>query len=306
MSNLRATYWCFTDNKFTDFQKYTELYTEYSDIIRYIIVGKEIAPTTGKMHGQGFIQFKTKRRFNTVKKTLPPGVHLSTMKARDSQQAADYCKKDNHYKEYGTHIKQGQRTDLEQTLHEIKHGATDYEIASNHGQLFVQYGKRLQHYRQVMLQQQTKQFRKLTVEYVYGTTGTGKTRSAVEESKEDYFMIQGDQMDWWDGYQGEKHLIIDEYSNQVPITKLLNYLDGYQLRLPIKGGFTYAAWDKVTITSNLQPGELHPNAKPEHQQALTRRIHKWTHKSLVPLDLFGKKVKSRVSHKDICLKDLDT
>jgi hypothetical protein len=88
------------------------------------------------------------------------------------------------------------------------------------------------------------------------------------------FKISGDALQWWDGYDGEKSILIDEYDNQIPITRLLNLLDGYHLRLPVKGGFTYAAWTKVIITTNLNPLELHPNAKQQHRAALHRRINR--------------------------------
>ncbi len=107
----------------------------------------------------------------------------------------------------------------------------------------------------------------MTVEIHTGPTGTGKTRACYDS---DAFMIHGDSLDWWDGYCGEKTLVIDEYSNQISLTKLLGILDGYQLRLPIKGGFTYARWTTVKITTNL--GELHEKAKWEHRCALERRV----------------------------------
>ena len=88
------------------------------------------------------------------------------------------------------------------------------------------------------------------------------------------YKIEGSEMEWWDGYEGEKTILIDEYDSQVSLPRLLNILDGYQLRLPIKGGFTYARWTKVIITSNIDPREWHPNAKPFHREALMRRLTK--------------------------------
>ena len=52
---------------------------------------------------------------------------------------------------------------------------------------------------------------------------------------------------------------------------MLNLLDGYRLRLPIKGGFTYAAWTKIFITSN-QISEPYSMASIEHKAAFDRRI----------------------------------
>ena len=117
-----------------------------------------------------------------------------------------------------------------------------------------------------------KKFRKVEVVVLSGSTGTGKTRKAMEEAN---YKITGNQLQWWDGYEGEKCICIDEYNNDIGITELLNILDGYELRLPIKGSFTYANWNKVYITTNLTKSQFHSNAKSEHRKALFRRVTKW-------------------------------
>ena len=61
--------------------------------------------------------------------------------------------------------------------------------------------------------------------------------------------------EWWDGYDGEEILLIDDFYGQVQVARMLHLLRGYQCRLPIKGGFTYAQWQKVYITSNNPPHE---------------------------------------------------
>ena len=53
---------------------------------------------------------------------------------------------------------------------------------------------------------------------------------------------------------------------------MLALLDGYQVRLNQKGTHSYANWNKVFITTNLKPDELHSEAKPAHRDALFRRI----------------------------------
>jgi hypothetical protein len=86
------------------------------------------------------------------------------------------------------------------------------------------------------------------------------------------YKIEGYNLSWWQDYCGEKIIVIDEYDNNVPITQMLNFLDGYKLRLNVKGSHTYAAWEEVHITTNLRLEELHANAKPAHRKAFFRRI----------------------------------
>ena len=165
---------------------------------------------------------------------------------------------------------QDERTDLNVLKKMIDKGKKIEDIANKDFRAFISYNRGFQTYKKIVDKRLRKDFRKVKVIHLHGKTETGKTRKAMEYSKEDTYKIQSNQMKWWDGYEGEKTLVIDEYDNDVAITELLGILDGYQLRLPIKGSFTYANWDTVIITSNYR--RLHLNAKKNHRMALKRRI----------------------------------
>ena len=175
-----------------------------------------------------------------------------------------------------------------------------WQVAEDNFSNFIRYHSGIYKFKQIMLKKQTKKFRKVHVELIKGPTGCGKTKSAFETDP-NLYKIEGSQLNWFDGYEGEKTLLIDEYNNDVNITRLLNILDGYQLRLPIKGGFTYANWTKVIITTNLQ--NLHTNAKIEHIKALNRRITK-------VINLFDKLPKCHLGNTglndyDVSINDLE-
>ena len=53
----------------------------------------------------------------------------------------------------------------------------------------------------------------------------------------------------------------------------MRLLDGYKLQLPIKGGFTYARWRRVIITSNDHPDDWYKKYDLSHPQ-FNRRIDK--------------------------------
>lgn len=97
-------------------------------------------------------------------------------------------------------------------------------------------------------------------------------------------------MAWWDGYFGDRCIIIDDFADDIPIQQMLRVLDGWQLRLPVKGSFTYARWDRVIITSNVD--ELYSQAPQEHQLAFRARITKvitaWGDAEVMPdaIDIF--------------------
>lgn len=261
--------WCFTDFQFLNWK---EIYNEYSDIIRYVCFGKEIAPTTGTKHLQGWIQFTTKRTMGGVKR-ICKSKQLSLRPCYGDEYSNDvYCSKDGKFTHFGKFLAQGARTDLEMIRKLIADETPMKQIADDYFDTWCRNYKAFEKYREMITKDKTKEFRKVEVEIIYGETGQGKTRRAMEEAT---YKIEGDNLQWWDGYNGDKCILIDEYSNQLPITKLLNILDGYQLRLPIKGGHTYANWNKVYITTNVHWDDWHPNAKMMHRDALARRCTKW-------------------------------
>ncbi len=264
--NQRLRNWCFTDFGKTEWKK---LYEDYKEEIRYLCVGIEHCPTTARTHYQGWIQFEKPKTMSSVKKiTQSLKIHLEGCRG-NPEQNTKYCKKDKDWEEYGKYKTQGQRTDLLKIQESIEKGSKIIDIARDNFHYYLQYGKAFARYKQMIDKEKRKKFRKLEVTHIWGNTGSGKTRMALEASK-DYYKIQGDELQWWDGYEGEDTLVIDEYDNNIKLTKLLGILDGYELRLPIKGGFTWANWTKVYITSNYK--ELHGSAKTKHREALQRRI----------------------------------
>ncbi len=257
--------WCFTDFELLDWAK---IYGA-SDNIDYICWGKEVCPNTKKNHCQGWIQFSKRLRLSGAKKVCgSKKLHIEACRGSEGENDK-YCQKDNAYKTLGKFTVQGERTDLNVLKKMIDEGKNMEDIANKDFRAFISYNRGFQTYKKIVDKRLRKDFRKVKVIHLHGKTGTGKTRRAMEYSKDTY-KIQGNQMKWWDGYEGEKTLVIDEYNNDVGITELLGILDGYQLRLPIKGSFTYANWDTVIITSNYR--RLNLSAKKLHRMALKRRI----------------------------------
>ncbi len=263
---VQSRNWCFTDFQLLDFSK---IWNEYQDLIRYMIIGNELCPKTGKIHKQGYIQFFNKKRMNGVKKILKSKcIHLETTRGTPKANKI-YCAKDKNFKEYGKVMNQGHRSDLETIKKQLDDGADMYHIAQTNFGSFVRYWPGLYKYKQMCDKRRTRKWRKLEVVLIMGPTDSGKTRKAMEDAT---YKISASELQWFDGYDMDETICIDEYNNDVPITRMLGLLDGYQYRLPIKGGFTYANWNKVYITTNLRKAQLHTLAKPAHRDALFRRI----------------------------------
>lgn len=121
MPGKQATDYCFTNYVVTEEPVFVESQMEY------LVFGLEVCPETGNYHYQCFVQFFNKKTYNAGRKFFP-GTATNAFKERykgsTPQQAADYCKKDGQWKEFGTlrTSKQGQRTDLTMVSNRILAG----------------------------------------------------------------------------------------------------------------------------------------------------------------------------------------
>lgn len=253
---------------------FTEPKLKNVEQLRYLIVGIETCPTTNKKHYQCYVELNAPQRPSYIKKLFEDKtIHIEARRGTRDQ-ARTYCMKENNFTEYGNWSAggQGSRTDLKSIVTDMTNGTkTLTEVMLESPETYCRYRGGLRDIDAIIKKKNSTEFRNVNVIFITGPTGTGKTKLAMQNST---FKIEGSELQWFDGYTDDQTITIDEYDNNVPITKLLNLLDGYQLRLPIKGGFTYANWKTVYITSNLRVDELHANAKPAHRAALFRRITK--------------------------------
>lgn len=109
--------------------------------------------------------------------------------------------------------------------------------------------------------------RKMLVTVIYGTGGLGKSRWAREEAKKNiedgriYTLMnpQGHTV-WWDGYDGQQALLMDDFNGYLLPHHLFRILDIYALQIPVKGGHSWANWNYVYITANKPPSEWYSPA----------------------------------------------
>lgn len=92
--------------------EYTRTHEELHPWVGYIISGRETAPTTGTQHWQTYIQFKKQVTINKIKSLFSDDtIHVEKQRGTN-EQAAEYCKKDGEWEEWGVMKKQGERTDI--------------------------------------------------------------------------------------------------------------------------------------------------------------------------------------------------
>lgn len=172
----------------------------------------------------------------------------------------------------------GERTDLAILYGYIKDGLSNFEIMEANPDYMLNLEK-IERARQTIREEQyRKKYRKLEITYIWGPTGTGKTRSVMEGhgGYGEVYRVT-DYTHPFDDYNGEEVLLLDEYDSNFKIQALLTYLEGYPMRLPARYNNLVACYTKVYIISNLCLSRQYPEIQyrsPKIYAALLRRIQK--------------------------------
>lgn len=138
----------------------------------------------------------------------------------------------------------------------IDAGAQDPELYESHFGEMMRYAKGFDRYRMTM----KSKFRNWQTKAIvfYGPPGTGKSfaasQTALANFGEDvYYLDLSGETVWWDGYTGQKCVVIEEFYGQMKIGYMLKLLDRYPLQVQTKGSYVPFLADVIFITSNEHP-----------------------------------------------------
>lgn len=268
----RSTAWCYVYHK----QKEEDL-----DILRkkflpekikYLVANIEICPTTKRQHIQGYVVVKEKQSLKQMKEILNLGDKINIDKRFGTHdEAKNYClKTESKHADYMPYIygeyKQGARTDLASVRDRIKNGSNMRETLDD-----------LQNPQQVkMAETYLKYYEKPRdwkpyIKWLWGPTGSGKTKLAFEESNPQDRYIAMSTAKWWDGYDGHSDIIIDDMrSDFCKYHELLTLLDRYELRVEVKGSTRQFKPKRIWITSCYHPKDMFRTIEDKGQ--LLRRL----------------------------------
>ena len=170
---------------------------------------------------------------------------------------------------------QGVSTSAELILEFIKCGATNDEIVNEIPSAYTKL-EDIDNVRSLLRDKKYKNaWRDLTVTYIFGVPGVGKSRSIIERhGYGNVYRVTNYKNYPFDTYDGEDVIVFEDYRSNLNITDMLNYLDGYPLKLPARYHNKQACFTKVYITSNLPLEEQHKKEDKDTKKALYRRIHK--------------------------------
>ncbi len=245
--------WCWTLNNYTEDEvhKIASL-VENNNHIRYVGYGVEVGES-GTLHLQGVLSLATGQSIRRVK--AYPGLertHLEKMEARFDV-ARNYCMKDGAYTEFGIQP----ITPKEKGVMEKNKWVTImcHAKAGRIGCIEEEYPKiGIQHYRtfKLMAKDNLKPPSDLTEPcgvWLWGEPGVGKSYRARHEYPGAYLKMYNK---WWDGYQGQEYVIMDEMELEGAFMGhlLKVWCDEYSFITEAKGTAMTIRPKKFIITSN--------------------------------------------------------
>lgn len=263
-----AKNYCFTINNPT-----AEEEAHLSTIeVGYIVYQVERVTTE---HIQGYVQFLTRKTLLAAKRAICARAHIEISRGSPADNEAYCTKPDSRVRgpvRRGTLSQQGQRNDISHFVAKIKSGAKDADIINEYPLEFLKYARQIDRVRNAFQEQRNWE---MEVYVYWGRSGSGKTRRATEEAGASiYYVSKGDdkQTTWWDGYNGQTSVILDDFYGWLPWSFILRLLDRYPFAVQIKGGTVNFTSKKIFITSNSPPQNWYKNIPNNDMTPLLRRI----------------------------------
>lgn len=286
----RSRGWAYTVFNYTA----DELAGLASRIADYHVYAEEVCPTTGRSHIQGYIYFKDAKAGSACIKYIGiDGVHIEPQGKYSSPQAnreyiiGPYQKGDKskpfnpNAVEIGQVPVKGARNDLESFRDAIKNGMTRREAYDDYVHMMASYPKMYNDLRSFYLEDKAwamyEAGEKPEINVICGPTAVGKTRGVFEKYKRNVYKLEmGDGSNgstFWNGYDGQDIILIDDFYGQLKLDYLLRILDRYPQQFNTKGGFTWRVATKIFITSNEKPENWYKGVQNKDvKAALYRRF----------------------------------
>lgn len=241
------------------------------------------------LHTHVYAAFKNAVEFSTMQQRFY-GAHIENAKGSHKENR-DYIRKEGKWLADAKHEtnlpdtfeeagelppeSDKRETQSEQVLAMLDEGASNEEIV----RAFPSWMKSLRslnEMRQTLLEGRYRtEFRELSVWYLWGKTGVGKTRSVMERYGYENVCRVTNYAHPFDNYHGEAVLLFDEFRSDLPTKDMLKYLDGYPLMLPCRYGDKVACFSNVYVVSNIPIEQQYPNVQhdePETWHAFLRRF----------------------------------
>jgi hypothetical protein len=106
---------------------------------------------------------------------------------------------------------------------------------------------------------------------LWGPTGSGKSRFCYESCPEGYW--KAPEHSWWDGYEGQEDVIVDDYRRDFcKFSSLLRLFDRYPYQLNVKGSTVHFRAKRIFISTPFDVRRTWEGRSDEDLQQLLRRV----------------------------------
>ena len=255
-------------------------------------------------HTHIYVIFTSRVRFSMMKRYFPEA-HIEKCRGSVSDNV-NYIKKtgkweldenkqekkiEGTFEEYGTQPpdSKGKRSDMSDLYQMITDNMTNAEILAVN-QDYILHIDKLDKIRTTILTERFKETIRLnlSVTYIYGATGTGKTRDVLESNGYANVYRITDYTHPFDSYACQPVICFDEFRSSLRLKEMLMYCDIYPIELPSRYANKFACYNKVYIVSNWSLERQYSELQIEDNEswkAFLRRIHK-----IIYYEDYGKKI----------------
>lgn len=268
----RGVYWTGVLNNYTEDELSALCQLDCPELVIDKEVGEEGTP-----HLHIYLKLAKKARPSKLK-ALSPRAHWEVVRNRED--CIRYCSKGEVV--LSRLLAPADRSRISSALEAMKRGGVR-AVAREHPDQFVLHYRGFQALELLELSDAPKPIP--IVSWYWGDTGTGKTRAAYELVSEDNIFIQNGPNSkngamWWDGYHGQKVVIMDDYRPWwCPFSFLLRLLDRYPIQVQVKGGFVNFIPEQIVITTpkTIEDTFTGDYRTPEDLAQVRRRVHHVKH-----------------------------
>mgnify|MGYP004492139151 FL=1 len=274
-----------------------------NDTLVYMCMCHEVGLEGHTPHIHIFAQFKNPRSFDALVNLFDGKSHIEIAYG-SAQENRDYIRKEGKHAnsdkketnlidtffEYGD-IKQAEeekKKDSEVVVELLKDGFTPEDIIDEIPRLSFKLKQIKEIYETIRWNKAKTEDRDIRVTYIYGTTGTGKSRYIHEKYKPNDIYFVTDYKHPFDAYDGQKVLVLEEFRCDFECKEMLQLLDRYPYQLKARYSNKWACFTEVYVISNIkfeeQYKELARN-ELETYNAFIRRFH-----TFITMDTTSKRV----------------
>ncbi|QGH73294.1 MAG: replicase [CRESS virus sp. ctYls24] len=224
------------------------------ECVRYAGYSRE-TNSSGNEHLDGFVCYKTSVRRHWVEKHLP-GAHIQVMKGK-IEQCEWYATLEpkTTLKTFGEHISAKRKGEMEkERWNTYKEECKKGNIDALEGEAYFRYYRTA---KEIAKDNMIKpdDLDNVCGHWYYGEAGSYKTTTARTENP-GCFIKSRDK--WWDGYQDEEVVVLDDIDDSHAWMKglLKDWGDKWTFKAETKGGVKWIRPKKIIVTSQYHPEQI--------------------------------------------------